>query len=119
MQVAILNDNSLNLILPADRFPYALNEVQTVLNTQSLVDFHPGTGYGMTYFADSFVNSTARSIEKPLGASRDRANSAGVSDDAVTAGPAFFFINTHIPIDTDGDCIDGRKDGNIRVSFCQ
>jgi hypothetical protein len=119
MQVIILNDNTLNLILPAVRFPYAMNEVQTILNTQPFVDFHPGTGYGMTYFADSFVNSTARSVEKALGASRDRTNPAGVSDDAVTAGPAFFFINAHISIDTDGNCIDGRKDGDIRVSFCQ
>ena len=119
MHVVILNDNALELILPAVRFPDAMNAVQAILNAQPFVDFHPGTGYGMTHFADSFMNTTARSVEKPLGTSRNRANSAGVSNDAVTAGPAFFFINADIPIDTDGDGIDGRKDRNIRVSFCQ
>ena len=72
-----LNDKTLNLILAADRFLYAMNEVQTVLNTQPFVYLYPGTGYGMTYFEDSFTNSTSRSIEKPLGASRDLENSAG------------------------------------------
>jgi len=119
MHVVILNDKALDLILPSVRFPYAMNAFQAILNAQPLVDFHPGTGYGMTDFADSLVNTSARSVEKPLGASRYRANSAGVSNDAVPAGPAFFFINADIPIDTDGDGIDGGKDRDIRVSFCQ
>ena len=114
-----MNNGALDLILPADRCLYVMNAIQAVLNAQPFVDLHPGTGYSLTHFAESFVNTTARPVEKPLGASRNRANSAGVSNDAVPAGPAFFFINADIPIDTDGYCIDGRKDRNTRVSFCQ
>lgn len=119
MHVVILNDKALDLILPSVRFPYAMNAVQAILNAQPFIDLYPGTGYGMTDFANSIMNTTARSVEKPLGASRYRTNSTGVSNDAVPAGPAFFFINADIPIDTDGDGIDGGKDRDIRISFCQ
>ena len=117
--IPVLYDRALDLVLPCKRFPDMINAVKAVLRAQPFIDLHPGAGNGFAHFTNALVNAAAGPIEQSLGTAGNRADSTRISDNTITTGTASFFINADIPVDADGNGIDGRKNRNLRVNFRQ
>ena len=109
------------MVLPLCRLVDFQDIFQAVLFFKTFIDIAPCTGDiigGMAVeFAFAVGYAAAGAIKEAFGTPGHGTYAASIAEDAISAGTAFFFIHSYIPVYSDGYGVYRRENGYVGKLF--